>query len=273
MRKSIYWIWLYGKDPNTSSELTIHNRICIASVVEVNKGLIDEFVMVTNDAKRLKSSEFGSDAERLGIEILEVSSFYAENYTGGVEVPYLQHQADILRILILDNIYDKISVYCDVDILAVKPFDLDNLKPGLTASIESEDGGISNALIIHKGSGNDILKEWLKNWKTYNPSIALKGSPEWVQWSVTEFERLSKIYPDQIDLKSSEVFMPFYLKYDQMQKLYLSPSELPEECITVHLWDTTMKPVLKYIGERYFLYSNSLYATLARNYYLELTNK
>lgn len=143
------------------------------------------------------------------------------------EIIYKQHQADIMRINILNMIG---GIYLDIDILSLK--NLRNLRKHNIVMGREDGKGLCNCVIMTKPNTN-FFKKWIKAYETSYGQV----EDYWVGLSVRKPAELAKKYENEIHIEPQDSFTPF-LYLDDTIYFSFDCQELYEDSYTIHLWDT-----------------------------------
>jgi hypothetical protein len=188
-------------------------------------------------------------------------------------VIYKQHQADIMRI----NILNKIGgVYMDIDILSLNPLDGSIKEPQFEYSKISDinlfnhefvigketDVKLCNCVIMSK-SNHPFLKKWIESYENEYGTL----EEWWTGLSVTRPWELFKSNKDfNITILKTKEFLPFMFCDDTLFRK--NHPEIIKDSLTLHLWDTES---FKYgwipEDENYFEnFPNTLFTDLFKKY-------
>ena len=153
------------------------------------------------------------------------------------------HKADWIRMQIL---YNKGGVYLDIDTICVKPWKhLLNNDVVLGREVPN---GICNAIMFCKPK-TEFFKLWLDNYENYF------NTDGWREASIELPEKLSKRFPHLLTLKDPDVF--FLPNYNETQKIFSEKRDIPQNIITLHLWETLSIKYIKHIDNWKWAYKNS----------------
>ena len=188
-------------------------------------------------------------------------------------IKYKQHQADIMRI----NILNKIGgVYMDIDILSLYPLDGSIKHPKfyqykisdfnlfnheLVIARETE-FKLCNCVIMSKNN-HPFLKKWIESYENEYGTL----EQWWTGLSVTRPLELFNSNKDyKITILKQKVFLPFMFNDDTLFRK--NHPEIIEDSLTLHLWDTeSLKHGWIPEDENYFEnFPNTLFTDLFKKY-------
>lgn len=154
-------------------------------------------------------------------------------------VHFKQHQADIMRI----NILNKIGgVYMDLDVLSQFPIDgtikkpkyenngPENMYDAHTVIARETDNKLCNCVIVAR-KDNIFLKEWIKQYETKYGDV----EDWWGGLSVITPNKLAENNKDVSILETKE-FLPFL--YNDFEFFTKDISEKVNNSFCIHLWET-----------------------------------
>ena len=155
----------------------------------------------------------------------------------GRPVRLLEHQADVLRLMILLK-YG--GIYIDTDVIPLKSFDyfLNHQKP-VTMGYERTwpVKKIPNAILIGQRNSS-FLYQWFQEYKTFDDS-------DWALHSVKIPIKLARKYPNEINVENVNTF--FYPTYHSIIPYFRSNNmkEKLKDSYAVHLWNHINKKYLQ----------------------------
>ena len=153
------------------------------------------------------------------------------------------HKADWVR---MNMLYNKGGIYLDIDTICIKPWShLLNEDVVLGKEFPS---GICNAIMFTKPR-SEFFKLWLDEYENYFDPDGYRES------SIVLPDILSKQYPHLITLKEPDVF--FLPNYNETKKIFIDNKEIPENLISLHLWETASLEHIKKINDWSWAYNNS----------------
>ena len=177
------------------------------------------------------------------IPTIQLMKINIPTHIGSKEIKKTAHKADWVRMYVL---YNKGGVYLDIDTICVKPWDhLLNEDVVLGKEVPN---GICNAIMFTKQK-SDFFKLWLDKYEShFNPN-------KWREASIVLPELLSKKYPNLATVKDANVF--FLPNYTETQKIFVDNKEIPNNIISLHLWESYSLKYMKGINDWSWAYENS----------------
>ena len=170
------------------------------------------------------------------------------------------HRADKIRMEVL---YDRGGVYMDIDTISVRPYK-SLLRNEVVLGIEdTSKDTICNAVMMTIPK-SQFFTIWLKNYE----ANFLPGG--WSEASIRLPGLVALKYPSLLTLKEQRTF--FYPSYFEVEKIFVEDHDIPNETITLHLWETFST---KYLNEMSLLWilqnPTTLYSRIVK-YLLETTD-
>ena len=172
---------------------------------------------------------------------------------GSKKIKKTAHKADWIR---MNMLYDKGGVYLDIDTICVKPWH-HLLNKDVVLGKEFPDG-ICNAIMFTKPK-SDFFKLWLDNYEKYfNPD-------GWREASIELPEKLATKFSNLITLLEPDVF--FLPNWTEPQKIFVDNKKIPENLVSLHLWETVSLQYMEKINDYDWAYQNShtMYGTMLLN--------
>lgn len=164
-------------------------------------------------------------------------------HIGNKQINKTAHKADWVRMNVL---YNKGGIYLDIDTICVNPWKhLLNRDVVLGKEVPN---GICNAIMFTKPK-SDFFKLWLDKYESHF------NTNGWREASIELPEKLSKKFPNLITLKEPDVF--FLPNYTETQKIFVDNKEIPNNLISLHLWETFSFKYMKNINDWSWAYENS----------------
>lgn len=161
-------------------------------------------------------------------------------YIGRKKLIKFAHKADYFRLKIL---YSEGGIYFDIDTISFRPFThLLKYETVLGKEISADSHGdrICNAIMLSCRNSN-FLKLWLANYETY-------FKPEgWGESSLFLPYKLARKYPNLVKIENPDVF--FLPGWNETQKIFCEKRKIPDNLITLHLWETTSMKYMKQIND------------------------
>jgi hypothetical protein len=194
---------------------------------------------------------------------------FVNNHT----VSFKQHQADLMRIHILEKIG---GVYMDIDVLSLKPFDGTDVKPvceensftknnlyeNNTVMSREATRKLANCIIMSR-KNNPFTQEWIRQYET-NYGV---HEDWWGGLSVVTPHFLAQKIPDKISILTGKMFIPFL--FDNMEFFYKDISDTLTDSFTVHLWETeARKANLIPRNREYFSTNNNTFTKLYKDLFV-----
>jgi mannosyltransferase OCH1-like enzyme len=231
--KIFHFIYITG---GSCHPFIMAHYIAIKTCIKIQK---PDFVYLwyNNESDDLKKNKYWIESKKLVISV----KIRPPEYVNNRYIPYKQHQADVMRLLILEKFG---GVYCDLDILSVHPLDgSGSVKPcfenpthknpdlytyDFVISRES-DSALCNCLIMVRPN-HPFIKQWIKQYEdTYDT--------DWNLLSVRHPNEMAKSeeYQNICILKRPSI-LPFMYSDTRFFRTDIQPEV--ENSLTVHLWDT-----------------------------------
>jgi mannosyltransferase OCH1-like enzyme len=167
------------------------------------------------------------------------------------------HKSDILRM----NILKKYGgVYFDIDTICVRPYkDLlfNKFVIARETTTSGRNMGLCNAIMMSEPE-SDFISKWYKLYETYfNPN-------GWGEASIYLPSELAT-HIDNLTLLDTKYFL--YPDWEVINLIFVNPFEIPDELITLHLWNHHSNHYLRNITNFEWVISNShtLYGKLLIN--------
>ncbi len=197
----------------------------------------------------------GSEWWARATEIATIVPVRPPTMVNGRRIPWLQHRADLMRILIL---YSFGGIYLDLDVISLRT--VEGLLDHRVVMAREGDKGLGSCVILAR-SGERFLEEWI------NEYLNRYGEMDdwWVGLSVRTPLALSTRHPEVVVLPQ-RAFMP--LLYDDFRLFTerVLPAEL-RDSYTVHLWETeASKTSLFPVDADYFRTHDNGLTALCRPY-------
>lgn len=156
----------------------------------------------------------------------------------GVKNPHYAHQADFLRLSVLQ---EHGGIYLDMDVLCLRPFEPLRHHEFVLGE-EGKDGvyGLCNAVIL-SSPGSWFIRKWLEG---FDPATSLwKGfrstgyDDHWNELSVQYPAHLAKLHPDRLHVVDHRAFFWPTWQRNDLHLLYRETGASFEESYCVHLWE------------------------------------
>lgn len=171
------------------------------------------------------------------------------------DIIHTAHKADILRMIFLKNIG---GIYLDIDTICVKPWK-DLLKYKVVLGLETEKR-ICNAIMFTE-KNSEFFKKWVYNYEFFfNPN----------GWGEASLDLPFLLYNENkelVELKDSSYF--FSPLYNEINKIFDEENNIPENLITLHLWESYSINAIHKINDWSWAYdennSKTLYGKLLLN--------
>jgi len=170
------------------------------------------------------------------------------------------HRADKVRMEVL---YDRGGIYMDIDTISVRPYK-SLLQNKVVLSIENkEDNTICNAIMMTIPK-SDFFTVWLKNYEINFSPYKRGGSSNQLPGLI------AKNYASLLTLKEQGTF--FNPSWRNTEKIFVEDYPIPEELVTLHLWESC---TIKYVSDISLLWilkhPSTLYSRII-SYLLETTD-
>ena len=146
-------------------------------------------------------------------------------HIGNKPIKHTAHKADKIRI---NKLYDIGGVYMDIDTISVRPYK-DLLKYDTVLAYEVPPDTICNAIMLTKPNSR-FFKEWFLK---YNDEFKTDG---WGEASIFLPAQVHKQYPALAKVLPPDVFFRPYAF--EGKKIFVDDYDIPNNLITLHLWDT-----------------------------------
>jgi hypothetical protein len=215
----VHFIYLKGVD------FSLHHYLCILSAVYHLKSKVFLYYDIQPDETNTWWKKTNSLSQ------VHLVCVYPATYCNGHKLNFKQHQADLLRLLILHHmggIYLDLDMFVQTDFRHVLPKDKD-----CTMCRESENG-ICNAFIYVTKPHTTFITNWLEIYESHYDG-------HYTRWSITTPHELSETYANSICVLPTQCFYPFDYMYTTFFTSPNDPLHLlnPKETILgIHLWET-----------------------------------
>lgn len=242
--------------------------LCLVSCLEVNRPDAVHF--------HYHNEPYGEWWERikprLTLRRIEPEQFVAGYQYADPQVAAFRyaHLADFARLRIL---LDEGGIYADIDSLFLRPFPREWLARQFILGHEKDPvntkngGSLCNAWIA-SAAGSEFCQRWLEGM-----SEAFDGS--WSNHSTLLPYRLSKAFPQLLDVEPESAFYALDWTPQQINDLFLRKVKLPENAYSLHLWnhlwfDSNRLDFSHFHARRlnvdYVCFANTTYARYARRF-------
>jgi len=239
---AFHLIYLRGMD------FALHHYITIKSILKHHP---HSTIYLYNDCEPDANNTWWALVKSLSR--VEICPVYIPKYCNGVEVTYKQHQADIIRLLIL---YYHGGIYLDLDMLLLRNI-TSVCNNHLVMCRESPDG-VCNAFIYVDGAYSDIIGEWIQKYEqTYDR--------HWTKCSIHTPHELSVKYPEAMTTLPKHTFLPFDYTHTSF---FTSPNKTVDfsQSFAIHLWETETSKLNLFPKElQSFRKSNSVYYQMVKD--------
>lgn len=174
---------------------------------------------------------------------IELEKIEMPTHIGKKEIKKTAHKADWVR---MNMLYNRGGIYLDIDTICVRPWK--HLLVHDVVMGKEVPNGLCNAIMFTKPK-SEFFKIWLDKYeKNFNPN-------GWREASIVLPEVLSKIYPSFVTLKEPDVF--FLPNYNETHKIFVNNCEIPDNIISLHLWETFSIKYMNNINDWSWAYKNS----------------
>lgn len=164
------------------------------------------------------------------------------------------HKADWIRMNVL---YQFGGVYLDIDTICVKPWK-DLLNEQVVLATQVPIPGICNAIMMTEPK-SEFFKIWLDRYeKPFNPD-------GWEESSIfLPFEIMMTNF-DKVTMKNPDTF--FIPHFKETEKIFELPQDIPDNLISLHLWESYSLKYMKKIKDWSWAYENTdtLYGKMMLN--------
>jgi len=242
--------------------------LCLASCLEVNRPDAVHF--------HYHNEPYGEWWERikprLTLRRIEPEQFVSDYRYVDPQVAVFRyaHLADFARLRIL---LEEGGIYADIDSLFLRPFPREWLSRQFILGHEKDPTGTQNGgslcnAWIASAPGSAFCQRWLEGMNE-----AFDGS--WSNHSTLLPYRLSRAFPDLLDVEPETAFYALDWTPRQINDLFLRNVPLPENAYSLHLWnhlwfDSKRLDFTHFNGQRlnldYVLFANTTYARHARRF-------
>lgn len=263
--KNFHFIWLTGKD---SHSFTINEYYSILTNFKVNDPA--NIYLYSNDEKLKDTywvSRLKDDIPHNRFHFEYIESQYVRYYNG-VEIPYVAHQSDILRLKILKE-YG--GVYIDCDCIAVNPmpcgwfFD----RKVIWGKENCPELAFCNN-VIAAPMNHPFISDCLDVYDNYDPDICKPNTEYWARYSVMKpvriFNKHDHDYQRKINIREAKDFQPLYLNYADTLKLFFENHwDEVKDCYELHTWNTRNYGITRNFTEPYIMKADTTYCKAIRN--------
>ncbi len=180
-------------------------------------------------------------------------------WINGHEIWAPQHQADVMRINILNSIG---GVYFDLDIMSIKSIAPLIKKKKIVMCNELEKG-LANCVILAPPN-TKFMSEWIKQYETKYGEL----EDWWVGLSIRMPLELSKQFSEEIEIIEGKCFIPFmYCNYSIFDSTKDTENDF-KDSYCVHLWTTELykNPELVPRDAEYFSKNNNTFSRMFAKY-------
>ena len=176
----------------------------------------------------------------------------------GRELKYQHYQSDVFR---LRTLYEHGGIYLDNDMVLTQPVtQLLDFLPVMGAEHPGEIQSMSNAAIISPPKAR-FIEIWLDR-------MADRISEKWADHSVVLAAELAKEFPNLINVRDHEAFVPFHWDNKALFAEMGSPPDL-SNTYGIHLWETFWKDDFSAVDDHYLTTSNSPFAKMFGKYAIQ----
>jgi hypothetical protein len=212
---SIHFVYLKGVD------FGLHHYIAIKSAIAHS----DSQIYIYNDVEAPEDNFWWKTVK--SFPRVHIITIYHPKYLNGHEVTYKQHQADIIRLLVL---YYHGGTYLDLDMILIKSIGTVVETNAQLVMCRESHNGVSNAFIHATVKQAPILGEWLALYET-------GYDRHWTKLSIGTPHDLAEKYTDDMKILSTSTFLPFDYTYTDFFK---KPNCIVDftNSYAIHLWET-----------------------------------
>jgi len=156
-------------------------------------------------------------------------------HIGNKPILHVAHKADIIR---MEKLLERGGIYMDIDTISVRPY-THLLGNDVVLGKEKEDG-ICNAVMLTKPN-SEFFTLW---YSSYESEFKSDG---WNEASIKLPKKLANQYPTKLTLLEEDVF--FLPSWDETDKIFKESYDIPDNLITLHLWESFSKEYLDNIKD------------------------
>ena len=174
-------------------------------------------------------------------------------HIGNKPLLHIAHKADIIR---MEKLLERGGIYMDIDTISVRPY-THLLHNDVVLGKEKGDG-ICNAVMMTKPN-SEFFTIWYDN---YEKEFKSNG---WNEASIKLPKLLADKYPNKLTLLEEDVF--FLPSWNETDKIFEKTYDIPNNLITLHLWESYSKKYLDKINDWSWCKDNkdTLYGKLLDN--------
>lgn len=158
------------------------------------------------------------------IACIEFRKVDLPTHIGGKPLRKVAHMADKLR---MDILYEHGGVYMDIDTISIRPY-THLLWNETVLGFQSCDR-ICNAIMMTIPK-SDFFAKWLQ---LYEDRFEPDG---WEESSILLQFELYTQYPNSVTVVPEETF--FRPSYDETDQIFVTSKDIPNDLLTLHLWET-----------------------------------
>lgn len=165
-------------------------------------------------------------------ELVELNQIDCPTTLGGKRIINLAHKADKVRLDVLESCG---GIYFDIDTICVSPYQhlLSNYCVIGTEEKEYKGGPRLCNAVIFAEPYSEFIRKWIDS------ADVLFDPNNWLSYAV---EGPSILYQDNKDLVHVEQPSSFFLpSWDDIPSIFLENKPIPEELITLHLWEAQQR--------------------------------
>tara|TARA_B100001094_G_scaffold318397_1_gene361905 strand:+ start:4008 stop:4910 length:903 start_codon:yes stop_codon:yes gene_type:complete len=172
---------------------------------------------------------------------------------GKKKIKHFAHKADKIR---MEKLYEKGGIYMDIDTISVRPYK-HLLNNDVVLGYEVPPNTICNAVMLTKPFSR-FFKVWLDR---YESEFKEDG---WGEASIYLPAKIQKQYPQLVKVLPPDTFFRPYA-FDG-KKIFSDDYDIPNNLITLHLWESYTKDYLKNISDYQWIQENqnTLYSKIVR---------
>lgn len=182
------------------------------------------------------------------LNIVTLKKVSLPDYIGNKKIKKCAHKADKLR---MDILFEYGGVYMDIDTISIRPYKhllKKNVVLGKEISADGCGDRICNAIMMTTPKSH-FFKIWIDSYASeFNPN-------GWAESSLFLPMKLTKSHPSLAHVVSPSVF--FLPGWNETEKIFEKKNDIPENLLTLHLWETTSYKFLRNIDGWDWCYKNS----------------
>lgn len=153
------------------------------------------------------------------------------------------HKADIIR---MEKLITRGGIYMDIDTISVRKYNY--LLNNEVVLGKEGNYGICNAIMMTKPNSK-FFKIWMDK---YEDEFLTDG---WAEASIILPKKLYNKYSELVSLQDEDIF--FLPSYNDTDKIFQKNNDIPNNLITLHLWESYSIKYIKNINDWTWAFKNS----------------